>query len=246
MKDNFSEQSASYSRFRPGYPPELIAYLASLTKQQDCAWDCGTGNGQLAVALAGHFQKVYATDLSENQIKNAWRKENVIYKVENAEKSGFADHQFDLITVAQAIHWFDFDAFYKEVNRTLKRGGILAVTGYALLKLDVDTDRVIDKFYSDIIGKYWDRERRYIDELYQTIPFPFREERAPDFKSEYQWTLEQLTGYLETWSAVRHYIRENGKNPVSLVYDELKESWGNRKEKTVTFPIMLRVGRSEV
>ncbi|MBC9796040.1 class I SAM-dependent methyltransferase [Sinomicrobium weinanense] len=242
MKDNFSQHSKAYSQFRPGYPPELITYLASIANGHECMWDCGTGNGQLAVALSGHFQKVYATDLSKNQIANARQKENVIYKVENAEKSGFSDRQFDLITVAQAIHWFNFDAFYSEVNRTLKADGAFAVTGYALLKVDADTDRVVQRLYSDILGGYWDKERRYIDELYQTIPFPFREEKAPDFKSEYQWTSEQLTGYLETWSAMRHYIRENGENPVDLVRDELKESWGNREKKKVTFPMMLRVG----
>ncbi|MGS2739880.1 class I SAM-dependent methyltransferase [Sinomicrobium sp. M5D2P17] len=243
MKDNFSGHADAYSRFRPGYDSELISYLVSLTRQQKCAWDCGTGNGQLAVKLAGYFEEVYATDLSENQIKNAKQKENVRYKVENAEKTGFTDGQFDLITVAQAIHWFDFAAFYAEVRRTLRKDGALAVLGYALLQVDESTDRVIQKLYSDILGTYWDPERKYIDELYQTIPFPFREEKTPEFRSEYRWTLEQLCGYLETWSAVKHYISKNGKDPVAMIYNELKESWESRDTKTVTFPIMLRAGR---
>lgn len=245
MKDNFSGHSGAYSRFRPGYGPELISYLVSLAGQRKCAWDCGTGNGQLAVKLADYFEEVYATDLSENQIKNAEQKKNVRYKVENAESTGFSDDRFDLITVAQAIHWFDFAAFYAEVRRTLRKDGVLAVLGYALLRTDESTDKVIRKLYSGILGTYWDPERKYIDELYQTIPFPFREEKTPVFRNEYQWTLEQLCGYLETWSAVRHYIRRNDRNPVAMIYDELKESWEGRETKTVTFPIMLRVGRTD-
>ncbi|MGS2761731.1 class I SAM-dependent methyltransferase [Sinomicrobium sp. M5D2P9] len=243
MKDNFSGHSGAYSRFRPGYPSELISYLVSRTGQQEYAWDCGTGNGQLAVKLADYFEEVYATDLSANQVKNAEQKQNVRYKVENAEKTSFADGQFDLVTVAQAIHWFDFAGFYAEVKRTLRKDGVLAVLGYALLQVDESTDRVIRKLYSDILGTYWDPERRYIEELYQTIPFPFREEKTPVFRNEYRWTLEQLCGYLETWSAVKHYIRKNGENPVAMIYDELKESWEEWDTKTVIFPIMLRVGR---
>ena len=243
MKDNFSGHSDSYSKFRPGYRSELISYLVSLTKRQQCAWDCGTGNGQLAVKLAAYFDEVYATDLSENQLRNATPKNNIQYRTEQAEKTSFDASQFDLITVAQAIHWFDFDAFYAEVRRTLREDGVLAVVGYALLQVDESTDKVIQKLYSDIVGPYWDPERKYIEDLYKTIPFPFHEEKTPVFHDEYQWTLEQLMGYLETWSAVKHYMRDRGENPITLISDALKQSWEGFDTKTVTFPIMLRVGR---
>src|SRR4030095_11116914 len=140
MKDNFATQSDQYVKFRPTYPDELYQFLLPLVKTKDAAWDCGTGNGQVAQELSKHFKKVYATDISEKQIKNAIQRENIFYKVESAERTSFPDKSFDLITVAQAIHWFDFGAFYKEVERTIKPNGVLAVIGYGLLSIDEDTD----------------------------------------------------------------------------------------------------------
>lgn len=243
MKDNFSAQSSCYAQFRPDYPETLIDFLVKETKPHGQAWDCGTGNGQLAVKLAEHFVQVAATDLSEAQINNATRKENISYKVERAEATGFADQQFDLITVAQAIHWFDFDVFYKEVYRTLKDDGLFAVMGYALLKINPAVDAVILHFYKEITGPYWDKERHYIDELYRTIPFPFHEIEVPQLTQEYDWTLEQLKGYLGTWSAVQHYKKAKAADPLVLITKDLEEAWGNAPVHRVTCPILLRAGR---
>ncbi|WP_461532686.1 class I SAM-dependent methyltransferase [Sinomicrobium sp.] len=245
MKDLFSGHAADYSRFRPSYPEALVSYLASMPKSREIAWDCGTGSGQLAGALAAYFKSVYATDISEKQMQNAVQTPNIHYSVCPAESTSFADKQFDLITVAQAVHWFDFDAFYKEVKRVLKPGGSLAVTGYALLEVDSEVDEVILELYSGLLKGYWDPERRYIDEEYKTIPFPFTEIESPKFRNEYQWSLAQLTGYLETWSAVKHYTRDKGVSPVALVGDQLKAAWGDADTKTVNFPILLRVGRND-
>src|SRR5689334_20990349 len=114
MKDNFSSQSEKYQQFRPTYPDELYTFLFAQVDSKEVAWDCGTGNGQVAKELSKQFRLVYATDISENQIKNASRADNITYQVESAEQSSFPDKCFDLVTVAQAIHWFDFDAFYRE------------------------------------------------------------------------------------------------------------------------------------
>jgi ubiquinone/menaquinone biosynthesis C-methylase UbiE len=243
MKDNFSLQSNQYVKFRPTYPHELYDYIQTLIQPRQCAWDCGTGNGQVAQELANYFDKVYATDISEKQIENAVQKSNIIYKVESAEKTSFANNSFDLITVAQAIHWFNFGEFYKEVERTIKPNGILAVIGYGLIQTNPSTDIIISDFYHNIVGPYWDKERRYIDENYETIPFPFKEFKAPKFKHEFQWTFEQIIGYLLTWSAVQHYRKEKNTNPVDLIAESLRKSWGDKK--TVNFPILLRVGEVE-
>jgi len=246
MKDNFSAHSAQYLQFRPNYPTELFDFLKSLGTDFKTAWDCGTGNGQLAVCLAKFFDKVYATDLSEKQIANAILRDNIVYKIEYAEHSSFEDNQFDLIAVAQAIHWFHFDDFYKEVNRTLKPGGYFAAIGYSLLSIDSELDPIIQNLYYNVIGKYWDKERKYIDEEYRTIPFPFKEVECPRIKSTLNWSFDQLIGYLNTWSAVQHYIRQNNTNPVDLVYESLYEKWGNQAIKNVNFPILLRVGQKEI
>ena len=175
MKDNFSKQSGLYSKFRPGYPEQLFDFLLPLIKNKNAAWDCGTGNGQVAVKLSEYFNKVYATDISAAQINNAAIKKNILYSVESAEQTSFDDNTFDLVTVAQAIHWFNFERFYKEVKRTLKPSCILAVIGYHMFRINKETDLLIDHFYRDITGPYWDHERKYVDNYYQTIPFPFKE-----------------------------------------------------------------------
>ena len=242
MKDNFSTQALEYSKFRPQYPDEMIAHIISFVKNKNMALDVATGNGQLAHKLAQYFETVYATDISDNQLENAVRADNIIYLKEPAEKTSFDDKQFDLITVAQGIHWFNFDLFYKEVYRTLKADGIFAVLGYGLFSTNDESDTIILDFYDRIVGPYWDAERIYLDDNYQTIPFPFDEIETEEFHNDFTWSFEQLIGYLETWSATQHYIEKNNKNPIDLIYDELKLSWEN-SSKRVHFPLLLRVGK---
>jgi SAM-dependent methyltransferase len=245
MKDNFSNQSKDYAKFRPHYPPELFDFLISLTREQAIAWDCGTGNGQVAVELAKHFEHVFATDISENQINEAIKKPNITYEIATAEHTAFPDNYFDLITVAQAIHWFDFDRFYQEVTRLLKPDGIFAVMGYPLLQVTPEIDMVIHEFYEGTLNGYWDPERKYLDENYVTIPFPFKRLNTPAFKMEISWTLTDLTGFLNTWSGVQHYIKKNGINPVNDVLSKLNKVWPSEEGKKIIFPILLLVTRKE-
>jgi len=242
MKDNFSARSDKYARFRPNYPAELYTFLLSLVNTKENAWDCGTGNGQIAKELSKHFTTVYATDISESQIMNAFGAENIFYKVEAVENVAFPPHFFDLIIVGQAIHWFDFDRFYKVVKRTLKEDGIFAIAGYGLFRAGDETDKAVDHFYNNVTGPYWDKERQYVDEAYATIPFPFKEIQTPELSVSYQWDFEHLIGYLETWSAVQHYIKATGKDPVEEFRSELQKTWPANTIKTVTFNIFMRAG----
>ncbi|MNX98885.1 Methyltransferase domain protein [compost metagenome] len=165
------------------------------------------------------------------------------YSVQPAEQTDFPDHTFDLITVAQAIHWFDFDAFYKEVKRTAKPGALLLVTGYGNLKVTNVVDQIIAHLYDDILGPYWDPERKYVDDEYKTIPFPFTDIKVPHFPVSFSWNLEHLIAYLNTWSAVKHYEKKHGANPVDSITDALKQAWGPAAEHSVHFPLLLRAGR---
>lgn len=221
----------------------MYEYLLALVKSRETAWDCATGNGQVARVLAQHFNAVYATDISENQLKNALQLPNITYRVEPAEQTSVENNSFDLITVAQAIHWFNFEAFYAEVKRTLKPNGVLAVIGYGLMVIDKKVDVAVQKLYEDILGKYWDSERHYIEEGYKTIPFPFEEIIAPHFQIKTTWNFKQLIGYLNTWSSLQHYKKANERNPLEYMLTELKEAWGDDAEKDVHFPVLLRVGR---
>ncbi|MBA3647020.1 MAG: class I SAM-dependent methyltransferase [Chitinophagales bacterium] len=240
MKDIFSAQSEAYAKFRPKYPPELFDFLYQQIPEFKTAWDCGTGNGQVAVVLSKKFDKVFATDISENQIRYAIKKENITYKIEPAEQTNFSDHLFNLITVAQAIHWFDFEKFYAKVYRTLKSRGLIAVIGYHLCRVNAAIDCIIDDFYNNTLCNYWDFERKYIDEKYQTISFPFKEIIVPVFSMQYNWSLNDLIGYLNTWSAVQHFIEKNNYNPVNDLQKKLIPLWID--QRSVSFPLICRLG----
>lgn len=241
MKDNFSRQSALYAKFRPVYPKSLYDFIYTNLKGSERAWDCGTGNGQVAAVLAKHFKRVVATDISEQQLSKAPAIENISYEKCREELPDYPENFFDLITVAQAIHWFDFEKFYNEVNRVGKQNGLLAVWGYELLRVNAEADTRISNFYENKIGAYWDPERKLIDEKYATIPFPFEEIEAPAFDIQAKWTLNEFEGYLNTWSSVQKYIISNQENPVSKLIEELKPVWHG--ELGVKFPVFLRLGR---
>jgi SAM-dependent methyltransferase len=242
MKDYFSAHSQTYAAFRPTYPKELYDFIFEHVRSKGIAWDCATGNGQVAQFLASHFAKVYATDISQKQLDQATKKENIIYSVERAEKTGFPDHHFDLITVAQALHWFDRDAFYEEVKRVCKPGGILAVWGYAMISISPKIDELVMEFYNGTVGPYWDNARRLVEDEYRSIPFPFEIIPSPKFAIKVEWTLEQLAGYLTSWSATQGFIRERGFDPVGSLIESLEPFWPEPVAKVI-FPVFLKLGR---
>lgn len=235
MKDNFSTQSDHYAKYRPTYPSDFFQFIKTKIQNPKKAWDCGTGNGQVAFELANFFEVVFATDISKSQIDNALKADNIFYSVQSAERTNFQDHTFDLIVVAQAIHWFDFDQFYKEVKRTAKDKAIICVVGYSLLKISEPIDKIITDFYLNIIGKYWDKERKYLNENYQTIPFPFDEFKTPNFAIEKHWDLEHLIGYINTWSAVKHFIEQNNYNPTETLQKICYKFGKKTKSKKLNF-----------
>ena len=243
MKDNFSTQADNYARYRPAYPLHFFDYLNSIIPTKQNAWDCGTGNGQVAFELAKTFDNVFATDISQSQIDNAVQADNIKYSVQPAENTDFANQQFDLIIVAQAVHWFAFDQFYSEVRRTAKEDGLICVTGYGRIKISEQIDSIITNFYKNVIGTYWDKERKYIDENYATIPFPFTEIQPPNFVNKLQWTFDHLIGYLNTWSATKHFIKQEGYNPVDQLQNEIAQHWGKGRIREVKFPLLLRLGQ---
>ena len=240
--DNFSTGGEDYALYRPESPKEVFDFLYDHVRNFDTAWDCGTGNGQVAARLSDRFMTVYATDISADQLKHAPQRDNIIYRQERAEKTSFPDHTIDLITVAQAIHWFDFESFYEEVRRVAKPGALFAAWTYSLLKLTPAVNEVINHFYLDITHPYWDKHRDYVDAKYQTIPFPFTEIKAPEIQIVKSYTLEQLVGYLRTWSGVKHYTDKEKRDPVALILDDLKKAWGPEEKLEIRWPVHVRAG----
>lgn len=240
-KDYFSGHSKLYATFRPTYPDALYEFIFSHVKQFDVAWDCATGNGQVAQVLAKHFKQVFASDISSEQLKHAHQANNIVYRVEPAEHASFAGNQFNLITVAQAIHWFDRANFFQEVARIAKPDAILAVWGYANCMVNPEIDKFFFHFYQNTVGPYWDKARVLIEEHYRTIVFPFEEIPAPPFQINVQWNLDQFAGYITTWSATQKYIQATGVDPVPEFIGQVKPYW--RLTMPVTFPIFLRLMR---
>jgi len=244
FKDNFSKQTETYLRYRPTYPGELFEYLSTQTDNHELAWDCGTGNGQAAFGLVPYYEKVYATDPSEQQIENAIPHERIVYNVEKAEHPGLENNSVDLITVAQALHWFDFDAFYTEVNRVLKQNGLLAAWTYGLPAVSGEIDKIVRHFHDEILGDYWLYENRLVDLEYSTIPFPFSELSTPSFYIKKELSFDDLLGLINSWSALQRYIRKNGHNPIDHLKQVLRAHWADTgKKKEATWKITLKAGR---
>jgi len=245
-KDLFSNQAGLYAQYRPGYPAGLIEYILSFVPNRIRAWDCATGNGQAAVLLAPYFEKVEATDISEKQISQSIADPAITYSIAEAEKTQFADDSFDLITVAQSYHWFRFDEFFREATRTGKPGSVIAVWGYGLIETGNGLlEKAIRHFYVDVVGKYWDRERKYVDEKYRTVPFAFKKLPSKEFSIVVSWNTGDMVGYLNTWSSVQHYKKANGINPVDEFAGNLKNIWGESDLQSFSFPLFLLLGRNE-
>ncbi len=244
FNDNFSKQASIYAQYRPSYPHELYDYLSELTPTHELAWDCGTGNGQSAIHLADFYDLVYASDPSEAQITNAFAHDRVTYKIEKAEESTLKDQSVDLVTIAQAIHWFDYDKFYNEVKRVLKKGGIIAAWAYGIPSINKELDVLIKHFHQKTVGPYWPIETRSIDQEYTTIPFPFREIEPPEFYIRKRFKLEDLLGHLLSWSATQRFMEQVGQNPIDQLRSEVEKIWGNpQMAKDAVWKIYLRVGK---
>ena len=243
-KDLFSKQSDLYAKYRPTYPAALIDYILGFVENKQFAWDCATGNGQAALLYANYFEKVFATDISEKQILNATPHPKIIYSISEAEKTSFADNSFDLITVSQAYHWLHFDGFYNEATRVGKNGCIVACWGYKLAVAEnKKIDELVKYFYVDIVGKYWDAERKYVDAKYETVPFQFERLPSKEFFIDVEWNVDELFGYFSTWSSVQHYIKINNSNPIDEVESKIRAIWNDGSKKHFSFPVFLLIGK---
>ncbi len=242
FKDHFSENSRGYGDFRPQYPHDLFSFLASIVVNHQKAWDCATGTGQSAIDLSGYFSEVVATDASKSQIDNAIRKNGIVYHVGTAEKSGIESNSIDLITVAQALHWFDIESFSKEVNRVLRKSGIVAVWTYNLLSVQQEIDEIIYRLYNTVLGEFWPRERKLVENGYKDVQLPFTELTAPRFNMKEEWNFSQLIGYLSTWSAVKNYRGKHGKDPIEKVQMEISKIWGEPEQTLmINWPLSIKL-----
>jgi SAM-dependent methyltransferase len=244
FKDHFSGHAGAYARYRPDYPLELFAYLASLTARHDVALDCATGSGQAAVGLARHFDLVIASDGSVAQLRSAQQHSRVVYLGNLAEQLALKDASVDLVAAAQAAHWFDHARFHSEARRVLRPDGVLALWTYGLASVTPQIDAVVKDFYANVVGQYWPPERRHVESAYRDLPFPWQEIAAPSFRLDLHWDLDTMLGYVGTWSAVQRYTKVTGADPLPPLREALAACWNSDgRPRSVVWPLYVRVGR---
>jgi SAM-dependent methyltransferase len=244
--DHFSGVAGAYAEHRPRYPDGLFAWLASIAPGRELAWDCATGNGQAAVGIAAYFDRVIATDASAAQIAAAVPHERVEYRVTPAESSGLASTTTDLVTVGQALHWFDRPAFFAEARRVLRPDGVVAAWTYGASGFgDPRLDAAHRAFYVDTVGPYWPPERSLVETGYRDVEFPFEEIEAPTFEMTTEWPLATFIGYVGTWSSVTRFRKARGVDPVPELSRALAAAWGDPETKRrIHWPLTIRVGRT--
>lgn len=241
FRDHFSAASDDYARYRPRYPEPLFAWLGAMAPGRAHAVDVATGNGQAATALARHFDRVSAFDASASQIAGAEPAAGVHYAVAPAEALPLPDAGADCLTVAQALHWFDLPRFYAEAQRVLRPGGLLAAWTYNRLTVDPAVDAVIEHLYTDLLGPDWPPERHHVETGYRDLPFPFPALPVPDLAMTADWTVNDLLGYLGTWSATRQHRTRTGADPLALIDTDLRTAFGHGR-RTVHWPLAVRAG----
>ncbi len=244
FKDHFSGHASTYAAARPSYPKALFEWIASQCKTRERVWDAGCGNGQASVALADFFDAVFASDPSSSQIQNATTHEKIYYSVEAAEQSSLPDQSVQCVCVAQALHWFDFERFFKEAKRVLQPDGLLVVWTYEKSSVNHAVDAVFENLYRGTLDDYWPAERKHVESGYRDIPFPLKEMATPHFELHCQWNLAQYLAYLRSWSASQRYLKVTGQDAVSAIEQEMLEAWGD-PEKTlgVAWPLTVRAGK---
>ena len=241
----FNQGAAIYVSVRPRYPYSLFEYLAACCQQHQAAWDGACGNGQAAIGLADYFDAVYATDISQQQIANAIDHPKVIYSVQPSESTNFHEDQFDIVCIAQALHWFNLAPFWLEVKRVLKPGGIFAAWGYSWFSIEAHVDRCIQEGVLDFLGPYWPEQNQLLWDHYRNLIVPFAAIQPPSIEMTVDWDLHQLFGYLRSWSATRHWLEDTNETQFQKAYQRTKVAWGNEKsKKRIKMDFCLVVGRN--
>ena len=245
MKENFfSPIAKEYAQFRPLYPVQLFKWLASIAPSKQMAWDCATGTGQSASSLVGQFEQVVATDISEELLAQATPHERITYRKADALNSGLETATIDVITVANAMHWFHGPEFEREVRRVLKPGGIIAAWSFAFASITPEVDRLTRKVHNEIVDPFWIEPNRIVEHGYKDLYFQFDPVDTPRFSMISKMDLHALEGYMRTWSASVKYRAKYGADPISLVHDELLAAWGEPGVvHDVHWQLNLKVGR---
>ena len=245
FRDHFSGVATGYAAFRPQYPTALFDWLATISQRHDVVWDCACGSGQASRTLAPHFDRIIATDASHVQVAAATAIEKTHFVVARSEQAPLAEDSVDLVTVAQALHWFVGEAFFQEVRRVVRPGGVFAAWTYGMPHVGSQTiEKAVHDFIDGPLGSYWPPEIRLVLDGYASIDLPFEELEAPDFELRVEWKLARFLGFVRTWSAVGRFYEEHGEDPVPRLAAEVEDLWGNEEDcQPISWRLALRAAR---
>ncbi|TGK78659.1 class I SAM-dependent methyltransferase [Leptospira montravelensis] len=241
----FNLESEKYFLNRPRYPLELYSFINKHCNGNKLAWDCACGNGQVAIDLASYFEKIEASDINENQIINSFKHEKINYSIQNSENTYFPNNYFDLICAAQCLHWFNFQIYFNEVKRTLKKNGLFVTWGYSFFKIDNNIDNIIDSALFKIIDPFWSDKNRILHKQYSGIEFPFTKINIPEVEMSLSWDLNQLLSYLQTWSAVKLYIDKYSDHLLENLRQLLSGHWPENSKKKIKMDFFCYFGYNE-
>jgi SAM-dependent methyltransferase len=239
--DHFSGHASQYAAFRPHYPAALYDWLSAVSPGTLLAWDVGTGNGQVAHGLVTRFARVVATDPSAQQLSHAAPHARIKY-LQTTYDSQIANASAQLVTVGQALHWFDLSAFFAECRRVLVTGGIVAAFAYAHSRVTPEVDAIVRHYHDRTLDGFWAPEHHLIHAGYRTLAMPIAELTPPTFELCERWTLAQYTGFLRTWSSAQRLIAAGGEAKVIAFEAELAAAWGKEPVRPVIWPLVLRAG----
>jgi SAM-dependent methyltransferase len=241
--DHFSAHADGYAAHRPTYPSALIDYLASIAPRTSLAWEAGCGSGQLSGPLAERFDRVIATDPSAEQLARAAAHPRVEYLCATAEDSGLPDACADLAVAAQAAHWFDLEAYYAEVRRVCAPGGAVVLATYGGTRIAPDIDPIVAEFRRETLRDHWAPERRHVEDGYRSLPFPFEVVEAPAMEIRLEWRIDQVLGYVRSWSALRGVASDEAESMLAGLRRRIGPAWGeSNAARTVTWPVSIRAG----
>lgn len=240
----FDDKSEIYAQTRPRYPVALYEWIADTCPAHNSVWDVGCGNGQAALDLANYFESVEATDVSAAQIANAPGCDGVTFSAQPAEKTDFASASFDAVCVAQALHWFDHDLFWPEVQRVLKPGGVFAAWGYNWPHINPEIDEILDQSFLSVIRPYWARQNKLLWDGYREVPFPLEPLEVPDIELTMQWSVEEFFAYLHSWSATRRCMEATGDEFFEASFQKARKAWGKETERLVSMEFVLIAGNN--
>jgi SAM-dependent methyltransferase len=253
--DNFSCQSDKYASIRPSYPNELFECLANNT-ENNLALDIGTGNGQCAYGLSKYYKNVIGIDISQKQLDSAYKRKNIEYYCVPAEFNEyhmklFNGKQFDLITCAQSLHFFDLNIFYNNIKQILKPNtGLFVAWSYIHPTTESkEITDIISKCYYLKLKDYWESFRVLVNEEYKTIKNDLTVDKSICIEGkagniEKNWSIDELIAFMNTWTAVQVAIKQTNSNPLDTSYDKLKEIWNDGSIKKFTFKLNFINGRN--